>query len=274
MPWLRAASQLTHENLVKPTWFHYLSEKWNRSNRLYVTLVGSAWWLYLHLYHVKSQPILGPCNVLYKQFILKTTLSYSHFSKPPTFKSHILFSCLPAFGCGVPAYPPLVSRVVGGEDARPFSWPWQVGHVVLLLQQFGLCCPHTTGLDKTRSYIHLMHLACHILGCEQHIVINAKVSSLFKKALNVPPLAAFAGSPVLSVVLGTILYLNKTEIQRSIQCLLEHSCTWCLKIHFWSKLNALFGLEVGNLLLKCLKSQQQVVFWVQEVQQWNKISKQ
>ncbi|XP_051493279.1 chymotrypsin-like elastase family member 2A [Apus apus] len=30
-----------------------------------------------------------------------------------------------AFGCGVPAIPPSVSRVVGGENARPYSWPWQ-----------------------------------------------------------------------------------------------------------------------------------------------------
>ncbi|CAM5105582.1 unnamed protein product [Natator depressus] len=31
-----------------------------------------------------------------------------------------------ALSCGNPAYPPLLNRVVGGEDARPFSWPWQV----------------------------------------------------------------------------------------------------------------------------------------------------
>ncbi|XP_054078740.1 chymotrypsin-like elastase family member 2A [Rissa tridactyla] len=41
----------------------------------------------------------------------------------------ILFAVLTlaaaAFGCGVPAYPPSVSKVVGGQDARPYSWPWQ-----------------------------------------------------------------------------------------------------------------------------------------------------
>ncbi|XP_073172869.1 chymotrypsin-C-like isoform X1 [Lepidochelys kempii] len=31
-----------------------------------------------------------------------------------------------AYSCGVPAYPPFVARVVGGEDANPHSWPWQI----------------------------------------------------------------------------------------------------------------------------------------------------
>ncbi|XP_076582109.1 chymotrypsin-like elastase family member 3B [Chaetodon auriga] len=34
--------------------------------------------------------------------------------------------CGPAYGCGAPSHQPLMSRVVNGEDARPYSWPWQV----------------------------------------------------------------------------------------------------------------------------------------------------
>ncbi|KAM3872410.1 chymotrypsin-like elastase family member 2A [Diretmus argenteus] len=30
-----------------------------------------------------------------------------------------------AYGCGRPTYPPTVTRVVGGEDVRQHSWPWQ-----------------------------------------------------------------------------------------------------------------------------------------------------
>ncbi|KAM4629869.1 chymotrypsin-like elastase family member 3B [Polymixia lowei] len=31
-----------------------------------------------------------------------------------------------AHGCGRPVHEPSVSRVVNGEDARPYSWPWQI----------------------------------------------------------------------------------------------------------------------------------------------------
>nr|XP_055023652.1 chymotrypsin-like elastase family member 2A [Misgurnus anguillicaudatus] len=31
-----------------------------------------------------------------------------------------------AYGCGLPTYPSVVKRVVGGEDVRPHSWPWQI----------------------------------------------------------------------------------------------------------------------------------------------------
>ncbi|XP_031421444.2 chymotrypsin-like elastase family member 2A, partial [Clupea harengus] len=39
----------------------------------------------------------------------------------------LLAVCLAeAYGCGLPTFPPVVKRVVGGEDVRPHSWPWQI----------------------------------------------------------------------------------------------------------------------------------------------------
>ncbi|XP_028266460.1 chymotrypsin-like elastase family member 2A [Parambassis ranga] len=29
-------------------------------------------------------------------------------------------------GCGLPTFPPVLTRVVAGQDARPHSWPWQI----------------------------------------------------------------------------------------------------------------------------------------------------
>ena len=41
----------------------------------------------------------------------------------------VFVSCvLSAYGCGNPTFSPGVNRVVGGEDVRPHSWPWQVNN--------------------------------------------------------------------------------------------------------------------------------------------------
>lgn len=56
--------------------------------------------------------------------------SHTHFSKSELYglvhspKGYCL--SLSVYGCGKPTFPPSVSRVVGGEDVEPHSWPWQV----------------------------------------------------------------------------------------------------------------------------------------------------
>uniref|UniRef100_A0A8C2Q251 pancreatic elastase II n=1 Tax=Cyprinus carpio TaxID=7962 RepID=A0A8C2Q251_CYPCA len=52
-----------------------------------------------------------------------------------------------AYGCGQPTYKPVASRVVGGTDVKPNSWPWQVS----LQYQSGSSFYHTCGgtlIDK------------------------------------------------------------------------------------------------------------------------------
>lgn len=44
-----------------------------------------------------------------------------------------MFYCVQVSGCGVPSYQPNTGRVVNGEEARPYSWPWQVSHNILML---------------------------------------------------------------------------------------------------------------------------------------------
>ncbi|KAK6494968.1 chymotrypsin-C-like [Huso huso] len=44
----------------------------------------------------------------------------------------VVFLFASAYGCGVPAIQPAVSRVVNGVDAIPHSWPWQVRIQVIM----------------------------------------------------------------------------------------------------------------------------------------------
>ena len=47
-------------------------------------------------------------------------------------KKHCMCRFPPAYGCGLPTFPPIVTRVVGGEDVRVHSWPWQVRQIINL----------------------------------------------------------------------------------------------------------------------------------------------
>ncbi|XP_027144091.1 chymotrypsin-like elastase family member 2A isoform X2 [Larimichthys crocea] len=38
----------------------------------------------------------------------------------------LTFLVASGYGCGLPTFPPVLSRVVAGEDVRPHSWPWQI----------------------------------------------------------------------------------------------------------------------------------------------------
>ncbi|XP_006037743.1 chymotrypsin-like elastase family member 2A [Alligator sinensis] len=78
-----------------------------------------------------------------------------------------------AYGCGVPAFPPIASRVVGGEDARPHSWPWQISLQVFINGRWRHTCGGTLiatnwvltaahCIDRNRDY--LVYLGKHDLS--------------------------------------------------------------------------------------------------------------
>ncbi|KAM6976930.1 elastase 2 [Aplochiton taeniatus] len=52
-----------------------------------------------------------------------------------------------AYGCGLPTFPPTITRVVGGDDVRQHSWPWQAS----LQYQSGSSFYHTCGATLISS---------------------------------------------------------------------------------------------------------------------------
>ncbi|KAM6976931.1 chymotrypsin-like elastase family member 2A [Aplochiton taeniatus] len=85
------------------------------------------------------------------------------------------------YGCGLPTFPPVVTRVVGGEDVRPNSWPWQISlqynregewrHTcggTLISDQWVLTAAHC--ISNGREYR---------VGMGKHNLIETEESSLF-----------------------------------------------------------------------------------------------
>ncbi|KAL1021270.1 hypothetical protein UPYG_G00010980 [Umbra pygmaea] len=52
-----------------------------------------------------------------------------------------------AYGCGLPTFPPILTRVVGGDDVRAKSWPWQAS----LQYKSGSNFYHTCGASLISS---------------------------------------------------------------------------------------------------------------------------
>ncbi|XP_072442010.1 proproteinase E-like [Chiloscyllium punctatum] len=52
----------------------------------------------------------------------------------------VLLLVVGAHACGNPSYPPYMTRVVNGIDARPYSWPWQISLEVDLGSYYSHTC--------------------------------------------------------------------------------------------------------------------------------------
>uniref|UniRef100_A0A8D2BDK9 Peptidase S1 domain-containing protein n=1 Tax=Sciurus vulgaris TaxID=55149 RepID=A0A8D2BDK9_SCIVU len=87
-----------------------------------------------------------------------------------------------ALSCGLPTNLPQLSRVVGGEEATPNSWPWQVSPPLLQLQRpvahtCGGSLVATTGArPSSSSRTYRVLLGRHSLSTEEPGSLAVKVS--------------------------------------------------------------------------------------------------
>ncbi|KRY60179.1 Plasminogen [Trichinella britovi] len=113
---------------------------------------------------------LGSCLQLLTSFILFQTILLITIMKQSTIIITIWLAALEltavlSLQCGQPAIKPQTSRIVGGRDAIPYSWPWQVAVYEKRGRLIKFACGATIISDQwLLSAGHCFHNKAHVNG--------------------------------------------------------------------------------------------------------------
>ncbi|XP_062316171.1 chymotrypsin-C-like [Osmerus eperlanus] len=85
-----------------------------------------------------------------------------------------------ADGCGLPTFTPVVTRVVGGDDARPHSWPWQISLQYNREGEWRHTCGGTLISDQwVLTAAHCISSKQYRVALGKHNLINEEEGSLY-----------------------------------------------------------------------------------------------
>ncbi|XP_078095184.1 chymotrypsin-C-like [Mustelus asterias] len=130
-----------------------------------------------------------------------------------------------AYGCGTPAVPPITSRVVGGVDAQPHSWPWQVSLQYLINDNWA----HTCGGSLIAANWVMTAAHCISKSNTYRVVLgkhNLKSSELESVSVEIAPGNMFVHekwNPIL-VALGYDIALIKLSTPVTLTSSIELGC--------------------------------------------------
>uniref|UniRef100_A0AAY4B8U7 pancreatic elastase II n=1 Tax=Denticeps clupeoides TaxID=299321 RepID=A0AAY4B8U7_9TELE len=126
------------------------------------------------------------------------------------------------YGCGRPTFPPSVNRVVGGDDVRPHSWPWQVSlqyrgssgsyhHTcggTLISNTWVLTAAHCISSSNT----YRVYLGKHNLQAisNKHLLDNVHVTMLMCPHLTLSTICLFNSNDIALIKLQTPVAASNT----------------------------------------------------------------
>lgn len=117
--WYTAGKYKENSQALSGRLFIYSSEWWASSSGWKRDGAGTclpvgcySWWVHIKCIHLQDLLHIKQSHIWLQRKSFHSLGSVSH--------------CVKVSGCGVPSHQPDTNRVVNGEEARPYSWPWQV----------------------------------------------------------------------------------------------------------------------------------------------------